>query len=759
MTDLARYPSFDTFQFLAKTPFKNGDDFFTDGVFKIEPLLLMGDVLRLRTYASKDGYKNHSQEEVKLSPNDKVRTVKKEGSLSFHSGRGYLYKFGGTPFRLELSFHGKKILSTSPGIAGHNGPRTAFAFNMEKDQPFWGFGEKTGRLNKRGTTMKMWNVDVIPDHGSHSQRKDYDPAYVSIPFFITKTGGIYVGFYLHNPCETFFDMGRSDPEVYYFGSYLGSCDLYVIPGPSLNDVLKKFHDITGRPEMPPLWSLGHHQCRWSYKSIEEALAVVRNYEKNKIPLGCLWLDIDYMDGYRVFTWNKKTFGARKKFLDVLHKKGVKLVTIVDPGVKRDEKYPIYQEGRRKDLFCKTHNGLEYIGYVWPGKTAFPDFSLKATRSWWAEKIAEFVEIGVDGIWIDMNDPSTGSAERSDMLFQHGSAEHQYYHNQYGTMMAQATRMGLHKHNPDGRPFILTRSASAGIQKYSAVWTGDNYSNWEHLQMTIPESVNLSLSGVSFNGPDVGGFMGNTNPELITRWYAAGFLFPFFRNHAEIGSSPQEPYRFEKRYMNIMKKYINLHYKFLPYIYDQFFRHRVYSEPVLRPLFYEFDKKEFYDLDDQYMSGAYILHAPILTETDERSVTLPEGEWFDYFENKWVKGGRTFKVTCALEDTKFYFRDGSLIPMLSGADFSDPAARDHIHTEFHIYMHDTTDITCYHYEDDGVTSSYLEGFYDLFGIRVKRIGQKIDVSVKSINRRFRREAREIVFHIHLPSGIRKMNIKI
>ncbi len=759
MTDLFRYPSFDTFRFLDKVLFKNEDNFFTDGFFKIEPDIFKGDILRLRTHFSKEVYKNHSLEDVKLSLCDKARIIKKRGSFSCQTGKECVFKFGGTPFRMDLTFQGKKILSSSPGIVGYNGPRTAFAFAMEKDQPFWGFGEKTGRLNKHGASMKMWNVDVIPDHGAHARQKDYDPSYVSIPFFITKTGGVYVGFYLHNPCETFFDMGRSDPGIFFFGSYLGACDLYIIPGPSLNDVLRKFHDMTGRPEMPSLWSLGHHQCRWSYRSVEEALAVVRNYEKNKIPLGCLWLDIDYMDGYRVFTWNKKTFGARKKFLDELHQKGVKLVTIIDPGVKRDEKYSVYQEGRKKDLFCKTHNGLEYIGYVWPGKTVFPDFSLKAAQSWWAEKIAKFVSIGVDGIWIDMNDPSTGSAERSDMLFRHGTAEHQYYHNQYGTLMAQATRKGLHRQNPNSRPFILTRSASAGIQKYSAVWTGDNFSNWEHLQMTIPESVNLSLSGVSFNGPDIGGFMGNTTPQLITRWYEAGFLFPFFRNHTEIGSSSQEPYRFEKRYMNIMKKFINLHYKFLPYIYDQFFRHRVHSEPVLRPIFYEFDKKEFYGLDDQLMVGPYILHAPILSENNERTVTLPMGQWFDYFENKWVKGGRKFTVKCGLEDTKLYFRDGSMIPLLKDNDFSDLEARDHVHTEFHVYMHDETDFTCYHYEDDGATSSYLEGVYDLYGVRVKKIGQKMNINVKSINRRYRKESREIIFHVHSPGGIRKMNIKI
>lgn len=757
MSDLLRYPSFETFLFPEKVSLKS--DHFSDGVIQVEPLVFNGDIMRLRAHFPNRQLKNHSQEDVKLAPSTNTTISHDARHMSIRTKRGYEYKFGNAPLSMTMSLKGRKVLSSLAGMVGYNGTHTAFTFAIEKDQPFWGFGEKTGRLNKRGAGLKMWNTDAAFDHGPASGGTAFDPAYASIPFFITRTAGMYVGFYLNNPCETFFDMGRTDPNMLYFGSYLGLCDLYIIPGATMRDVLVKYHDMTGRMEMPSLWSLGYHQCRWSYMNEKQVREIVRGFEKERIPVGCIWLDIDYMDGYRVFTWNKKSFGNRKKLLADLHKKGIKLVTIVDPGVKRDEKYSVYQEGKKKELYCKTFNGKDYIGYVWPGKTVFPDFSLDNARNWWADKISDFVEEGIDGIWIDMNDPSTGTAERHDMLFKHGSVAHQYYHNQYGTMMAKATHMGLLRSDPHARPFILTRSASAGIQKYAAVWTGDNFSKWEHLRMAIPESLNLSLSGVSFNGPDAGGFFENTTPELITRWYQAGFLFPFFRNHS---CSPlhQEPFRFKDPYKKSMRRFVNLRYKFLPYLYDLFFSHRAHSEPVLRPVFYEFDKKEFYDMDDQFMVGPYMLQAPILESgKTTREVLLPEGYWFDYLAEKWVKGGQKIKVTSGIDDTKIYIRDGAVIPLLKGDDFFDPKSRDMANLEFNVYLHSAEKSLAYHYEDDGATTAYLKGNYDHYGIKIVRSGKKISIAMTPIHRRYDRSRTGYVFNIRTATGKQKLNIKI
>lgn len=733
MADPFRYPSFDNFKFFSVAPQKGGS-LREKGVL-LETMVFNRDVFRFRIVKDHQPYRNHSQERIGLTPAGKQPKNPKFG-----------FQTAGKPPVFKIRKQGKTILSSLPGIAGLNGERIIYAFQKRKNQPFWGFGEKTGGMNKEGKSLKMWNVDVMCDHSGSFSTDAYDPAYVSIPFFITKVSGQFVGFYLDNPGETFFDLGKTSPDTFFFGSYSGASDLYVIPGESIRDVLSRFHDLTGRMEMPPVWSLGYHQCRWSYMDAKEVERVVQGYEKEGIPLSAIWLDIDYMEGYRVFTWNKKRFPDPAGLIGKFRKKGVRLVTIVDPGVKKDPEYPVYKEGKKKDLFCKTFNGNDYVGYVWPGKTLFPDFSLEKAQEWWAGHIAKFVDAGVSGIWNDMNDPSTGDAEREDMLFQHGSAAHNHYHNQYGTLMAKATKRGLDKANPTQRSFILTRSASAGIQKYAAVWTGDNASNWSHLRMSIPESVNLSLSGVSFNGPDVGGFAGDTTPLLITRWHQAGFLFPFFRNHSAWGTKNQEVYQFEKKHKDVMKKFILLRYRLLPYLYDCFFFHRAHSDPVLRPLFYEFDDEKYYGINDQFMVGPFLMQAPLLTETDKRDVQLPPGYWYDYFAGKWIKGGRTISVKCGLSDTKMYIRDGAIVPMRKTGDAGTNWSSVEEDLEFHLFFKEKKKASTYHYHDDGETSGYLKGKFDLFAIQAEWRKGLVVPSINVIRRQFTQGKRTFVFKI-------------
>ena len=541
MVDFVRFPRPENFRFLEKMKFKASG--FTNGEFNAGAGFLQDGILKITCV--KKGYQEENYSEM-VPREFPVRSQTKtgKGSVAFVSGR-YSAEFSLDAFSLTLKCGKKIFLQTDARFIGFNGARTIFRFLKEKDSPSWGFGEKTSGLNKNGKAMKMWNIDAWVDHPGKWNSKDYDPAYVSIPFFMIKIRGRFTGFFLNNPCETFFNMGQADPESFHFGAYDGTCTLYIIPGDSPADVVRKFSQLTVLPDMPPLWSLGHHQARWGYTSTDKVREVVKGFRKSGIPLGAIWLDIDYMEGYRVFTWNKKKYKDHEELIRELHSSGIRLVTIVDPGIKQEKGNPEYEEGRDGGFFCRTWNGLEYTGLVWPGKTVFPDFSLERTRTWWAGKVARFLEAGVDGIWIDMNDPATGDSERGDMLFKEGKVEHQFYHNQYAHLMARATKEGFQQKDNTIRPFILTRSGCTGTQKYSAVWTGDNFSSWEHLQMTIPESLNLSLSGISFNGADIGGFGGDTNEKLIVRWYQANFLFPFCRNHSVINSMEQEPFRFSK----------------------------------------------------------------------------------------------------------------------------------------------------------------------------------------------------------------------
>ncbi len=594
----------------------------------------------------------------------------------------------------------------------------------------------------------MWNLDVMPEMPHSYMQKDYDPTYVSIPFFITYINNVYWGFLLDNPCATFFDNGHKDKERFYFGSYDGESSLCIIYGPTKKDVLQKLSHLTGSIEMPPLWSLGHHQARWSYESSQEVREVIRHYKANKIPLSSIWLDIDYMDNYKIFTWNKKRFKDYRILIKELHSRNISLVTIIDPGVKQEKNFALYREGKDLDLFCKTHNHQEFIGYVWPGKTVFPDFTLNETQKWWAHKTAKFLTDGVDGIWIDMNDPSTGESDSDDMLFQQGKVAHHFYHNQYANLMAKATKRGFTQYDKNKRSFILTRSAYLGIQKYAAVWTGDNVSSWEHLQMCIPESLNFSLSGVSFNGPDIGGFTYHTTEQLITRWYQACFLFPFFRNHSAKWSIKQEPYRFSQRAISIMRYFINLRYKFLPYIYNLFYEHYTSGNPILRPLFYEYDEKKYFNIGDQFFVGPNILLAPVLTESNKRTYFLPNGYWYDYFKKQWVKGDRKITTTVPFYATLMYIRDGAIVPVLQGDEFHQAECRDCKKIEFNVYLHQKREAQWNYYEDDGRSSDYKKGIYNLYQINLIPKKQDYEIHIKKLYHHYKNGLKKFQFNIYL-----------
>jgi len=757
VTDFFRYPISANFEFLRKVSYKNR--IFTNKKFKVGIEFLQDNIIKL--------YCNYYNNELKNYSDFKPIEIQANGLKHFSAGSKQIFmaqdlkvEFNLAPFSMSICKNNKRIFNSDEEFIGVNGTRIVFKFKKLKDTPFWGFGEKTGELNKNGQFMKMWNVDVVADLRFNSMRKDYEPTYVTIPFFITYISGQYWGFLLNNPTESFFDMGREDKEKFYFGTYKGEGILYIIYGPTLNELMKKLIFLTGTIDLPPLWSIGHHQSRWSYMTSKEVRKAINNYKKNKIPLSSIWLDIDYMEGYKIFTWAQKTYRDYAGLIKWLHKKDIAVVTIIDPGVKKDEDYNIYQEGTKLNLFCKTFNGKQYIGYVWPGKTVFPDFSLAKTQNWWSNKISEFLKSGVDGIWLDMNDPSTGDSEREDMLFKNGRVEHQFYHNQYGYLMAKATKTGFKKHAKDKRDFILTRSAYTGIQKYSAVWTGDNCSNWEHLQMTIPESLNLSLSGVSFNGADVGGFGGNIDEKLIARWYQANFLFPFFRNHSAIGTKYQEPYRFSKQTQSIIGKFINLRYKFLPYIYNLFYRNYIEGEPILRPLFYEYHNKSYFNMKDEFFVGPFILQAPVLMENDERLIYLPKGFWFNFFNQKWMQGKcGGIKSIVPISMTPLFMRDGAVIPVLAGRNFFYPDARDFKNAEFNVYIKKQKKISSFYYEDDGVSYDYKKEKYNLYEIKGVKAGNDFNISIKIIRRKYENGIKKFKFNIYLNNKIILRHIKL
>lgn len=618
-------------------------------------------------------------------------------------------------------------------------------FTPPQDSEFYGMGEKNNGFEKSGLRTKFWNTDVWADfHQEAFINGTTDPMYLSIPYLIIKQGNTYVGLLIDNPYPSFMgisprvSIGGEQMELdvrqpFFIGADHGTARVYVIVGDDLEGLTRKYQRLVGVTPRPPLWALGYQQCRWGYKSHKCLDDLDKNFRKHKIPCDGLWLDIDYMDGYRIFTYDKKHFARASAQIADINGRGRKVVPIFDPGVKLDPGYKVYEEGRRADIYCKSPVGKDFVGFVWPGATVFPDFASPRARKWWADQVARFVKDGIYGAWLDMNDPAVGASELDSMLFNKGKWTHDVYHNQYALGMAMATRQGFLQAHPDKRPFLLSRSGFTGIGKYAAIWTGDNYSNEHHLKNAIPISLNLALSGVPFNGPDAGGFGGDTNAALMIAWYKMQFLFPFFRNHTHIGTRDQEPWAFDRKTLGILGNYIRERYKLLPYLYNLYIGHEREGTAIMRPLFYDFQdsrKLPLGKVDDQFMCGPAIMQAPVLSEKAmEREVVLPKAKWYSTLENGWITGGRKLRVKQTAQSTPLYFRDGSVVPMQEGQRTSEH--NDLRKVELHLFVSRTLKGQAeYRYIfDDGESYAYRKGQYSEALVRVNVRGKNLEVTVQ------------------------------
>ncbi len=577
----------------------------------------------------------------------------------------------------------RTFLASLPGaFFGVSGQAWMFQFRQRPDMQFYGMGEKSTPFEKSDRSHRFWNTDVWSDHGvSRAKDQVYDPDYISVPYLIVKRGNTYAGILLDNPHPSIISvvpklnvanqMKAIENHLPYFflGAEDGPPSLYILFGPSLAELTVKLQKLVGFAPLPPLWSLGHQQCRWGYRGTEDLNELADHFDRIKFPNDGLWLDIDYMRGYRVFTFSQEHFSDPAKEIAALRKRGYRVVPILDPGVKREPGYEVYDGGHRLGAFCLNPAGTEFTGVVWPGHTVFPDFSLPKTQAWWADHVAAFAEKGPEAAWLDMNDPSTGTVDCNAMLFQEGREPHAAFHNQYASLMAEATRAGFLQARPDERPFLISRSGFTGSQKFTAHWTGDNWSNYHHLHMSIGKSLNLALSGMAINGPDVPGFGGDCQEPLFIDWYKAGFLFPFFRNHSMRTSRPQEPWTFSKEAMTIARRYIRLRYKLLPYLYNLFIRHCETGEAILRPLFHDFDdtrKLPLSHVNDQFLVGPWIMQAPFTVEDQqEREIALPKARWWRADAPGWIDGPAKVIAKRHRATTPLFFREGALLPMQIG----------------------------------------------------------------------------------------------
>ena len=640
--------------------------------------------------------------------------------------------------RLRLELAGFSLTTVAEGIGGC-GEALLLNFDLSTVDGCYGFGERTKHLNKLGDSAEYLTVDVVAVFRHTYARDDYDPTYVAIPLAILKSGERFLGLFFDNPGRAVMDAGKSRPGEFWYQSLGGNTDLYLLAGPTLAEVVRRHAALTGRAPLPPLWALGYHQCRWSYRNATELRELAAQFAAADLPVSALWYDIDYMDGFRLFTWNRAEFPDPAALNRELKAAGIHTVTIVDPGAKREPGYAVYDSGRARAVFCQTASGREYVGKVWPGDTVFPDFTLETTRDWWADWLAEFLrDSALDGVWLDMNDPATGYSRTEEMRFDHGIVPHDCYHNQYAHFMALASRRACEQADPDGRPFLLTRSACAGTQRHSAVWTGDNASNWRHLRMSLPCSLNLSLSGVVFNGPDVGGFMDDVSAELLVRWHQAGCLFPFYRNHSAHFTRRQEPWQFGPAPLAAIRGAIRTRYRLLPYLYQCFFAHWLAGDPIIRPLLYHYLEPEFSDLDDQYMVGDALLVAPILhgegqglesirhgVTVQERPVVLPPGWWFDLNRGEWLEGGRSLPYAAALDELPLFARDGAVLPYYAGP--LKNSLMDLSAIELHLFCRDKP-VRFDYFLDDRKTQRYADGAYGVARITAEIEGECLRVVI-------------------------------
>ncbi len=630
----------------------------------------------------------------------------------------------------------------------------------------YGLGQKTGRFDRRGRKLVFWNTDVLSPDAIRAQRlheadaslngrsTSFDPYYTSIPFFYhcraSATDAKMAGFFVDNAYKGVVDLAKDKTYSYSFSG--GQYTEYVFAGPGMREILADYTFVTGRMSAPPIWALGHHQCRYHDYTEEQILDIGRAYRERQIPCDVLWLDIDHMDGFRVFTWDTTKFPDVAAMVGKMRAEKLRLVTIVDPGVKAELGYSVFEEGRRRNAFCKTDSGNLYIGQVWPGRTVFPDFSRAETRDWWSGLNARHVETGIAGIWNDMNEPATGDVEPFSMRFDRDGANypHERFHNQYALLMAMSTHEGLRKQSPTLRPFILSRAGFAGIQRYAAQWLGDNASDWSHLRMSIPMAMGMGVSGQPFIGADIPGFSANPTPELAVRWMQYGAMTPFCRCHNEAGERDQYPWSFGPGVEKRSRAALVLRYRLLPYIYSAFIRASETGEPVQRPLAFDFqDDRHARETDDAYMFGDALLVAPVLEPGQTaRHVYLPKGTWVDWETGERYEGGQFITSPAPLDRIPIFAKGGRIIPSYAMA----PASTMNHYPEL-LQLHvivpaEDGEFQSELHEDDGISDAHMTGQFVRTSFVLRRNGDRLRVRADVAGNgfpEFQRRRFQVIFH--------------
>jgi alpha-glucosidase len=612
-----------------------------------------------------------------------------------------------TPLQISfLDLDGKVISQDQPGYPS-SFDRTAFKVwkSMPGDEHYFGLGDKSGPLDHRNLSFTMWNTDM------YGWQESTDPLYKDIPFLLAMHGSTAYGIFLDNTYRSHFDFGKESRDFYSFGADGGELDYYFFYGPEPKRVIQDFTALVGRTPLPPLFALGYQQCRYSYFPEARVREIAHELRSRRIPADVIYLDIDYQQNNRPFTIDRGKFPNFEGMVKDLKTDGFKIVAITDLHIAKLPGYKPYDEGTAKKYFVTNPDGSTYVGKVWPGDSVFPDFTRDAVRQWWGTLYTDFTHMGIRGFWNDMNEPAI--FERADKTMpldtvhnlEGRKTDHREIHNVFGMQNVRATYEGMLRLQPDVRPFVLTRAAYAGAQRYAATWTGDNSATWNHMRISIPQLINLGLSGYSFVGDDIGGFAGSPTPELLTRWMELGVFNPIYRNHATKGSRDREPWVDGTEHEAIRRRYIETRYRLLPYIYTGMEEASRTGIPFMRPMFLEFPENSSLQTNDsEFMFGPDLLVAPkVLDFVGAYEVTLPQGTWYDFWSGKSVQGS-VVSVDPPLSTLPVYVRGGSIIPQRPIVQNVDEAPQGPL--EINVYPGSNCQGSLY--EDDGNTFAYKHG---------------------------------------------------
>lgn len=612
---------------------------------------------------------------------------------------------------------GRELLRTLPDRPpGFREGRPAVSLAAPPDAQYFGLGDKTGPLDRRGRSFTLWTTDA------YAYNDATDPLYKSIPFYLGLAGGTAWGVFLDSTWRSFFDFGQTEPDAVRIGAAGGDLDLYLIAGPAPAAVLDRYTALTGRPDLPPLWALGYQQSRWGYETTQRVEEVVAMHRAARLPLDVIWLDIGFQDRNRPFTTSATGFPDLPGLVRRLEQEdGVRTVVITDPHIALapGQGYLPYDAGTQADHFLRRADGQPYSGKVWPGASVFPDFTRAETRDWWGGLYRGFVADGIAGFWNDMNEPSVfdGPAHTMPQDVQHRVEEpgfpprvatHLEIHNVWGMLNARATADGLRALAPDRRPFVLTRATFAGGQRDAFVWTGDNTANWEHLRLSVPQLLSLGMSGFAFAGADVGGFRGGPSAALLTRWIQVAAFTPFFRNHTEQHTPDQEAYVGPPDDVARRREAIVTRYRLMPYLYTVAEEAARTGMPMLRPLFLMWPDMGWRDLDNGFLLGADLLVVPPPDERlDDFGVRVPPGTgWYDFWSGARLPEQPEFGFTPSPDRVPVLVRAGAIIPMQQPVDSTARTPGGPLT----LAVYPGPDCAGTLYADDGLSTAYRDGAF-------------------------------------------------